>query len=91
MHIAVAKGAKAGESFMSYVEYLSANHYVPPDAKDWVDHIRRKGNEANHEIVIMSKADAEELISFCEMLLRLIYEFPAAIRRKASSKPGAAT
>lgn len=89
MHIAVAKGAKANGSFVSYVEYLADNHYVPPDARPWVDHIREKGNEANHEIVISSREDAEELISFSEMLLKVIFEFPAAVKKKAKLPPAA--
>jgi len=87
MHIAVSKGASVGESFISYVEYLADNNYVPPDARDWVDHIRKKGNEANHEIIVMQKEDAEELISFCEMLLKIVFEFPAAARRKTQASP----
>jgi len=46
-----------------------------PDGNDWVDYIRKKSNEANHEIVIMDKEIAEDLISFIEMLLRFIFEF----------------
>jgi Domain of unknown function (DUF4145) len=79
MHVAVEKGAKPGENFISYVEYLSSKNYLPPDGKDWVDHIRKKGNEANHDIVIMSKTEAEELLTFVEMLLKFVYEFPAKI------------
>lgn len=86
MHIAVSKGAKAGDTFAAYVNHLTTNNYVPPDAKDWVDHIRKKGNEANHEIVIMKKDEAEELLSFIEMLLKVIYEFPAASKRKYGPK-----
>ncbi len=82
MHIAVAKGAETGGTFASYVDYLSANHYISADAKEWVDHIRDKGNEANHEIVIMSAEDAKDLLTFCEMLLKTIFEFPAVIRKK---------
>jgi hypothetical protein len=82
MHIAVEKGASQGLSFVKYVEYLAEKNYIPPDAKSWVDHIRTKSNEANHEIVMMSKTDAEELVSFSEMLLKVIYEFPAAIKRR---------
>jgi hypothetical protein len=44
-----------------------------------VDHIRKKGNEANHEIALMTRVDAEELLSFSEMLLKFIYEFPSRI------------
>lgn len=83
MHIAVSTGAKAGLPFIEYVEFFAAHNYIPPGASDWVDHIRRKGNEANHEIVIMSAEDAKDLLNFSEMLLKMIYEFPAAAKRKA--------
>lgn len=86
MHIAVSKGATAGDSFVDYVQFLSDKHYVPVDAKEWVDHIREKGNEANHEIVIMDKETAEDLIRFVEMLLKVIFEFPAAAKR-SKTKP----
>jgi len=80
MHIAVEKGAPEGKSFIEYVEFLSDNHYVPPDGKGWVDYIRKKGNEATHEIVLMKQEDATDLISFTEMLLRFVYEFPSKIK-----------
>ena len=65
-------------------EYLSDKNYVPPDGKGWVDYIRQKGNEANHEIVLMTKEDAEDLINFSEMLLRFVYEFPSKVRPATS-------
>ncbi len=80
MHIAVEKGAPAGNSFMEYVEYLSQKGYIPPHGKGWVDYIRTKGNEANHEINIMTSIDAADLITFSEMLLKFIYEFPAKVQ-----------
>ena len=79
MNIAVTQGAPTGKPFIEYVEYLAANGYVPPNGKGWVDHIRKKGNEATHEIVAMSRQDAEDLISFTEMLLKFIYEFPSGV------------
>lgn len=85
MHIAVAKGDSAGKNFIEYVEYLSARGYVPPDAKTWVDCIRTKSNEANHEIVIMSEEEAKDLILFVEMLLKLVYEFPASSKKYAAA------
>ena len=83
MNIAVSQGAKEGQNFFSYVDYLADNGFVPPNGRAWVDHIRKKGNEANHEIILMGQEDAEELISFAEMLLKFIYEFPMKV-------PGAA-
>ena len=68
------------------MQHLADNHYIPPDAKEWVDHIREKGNEANHEIAIMESDDAELLLSFIQMLLKIIYEFPTTIKELTSSK-----
>ncbi len=79
MNIAVSLGAKAGEPFVFYVQFLASNGYVPPNGKGWVDHIRKKGNEATHEIVLMQQPDSEDLIGFTEMLLKFIYEFPARV------------
>lgn len=79
MNIAVAQSAPTGQSFIQYVEYLANNGYVPPNGKAWVDHIRKKGNEANHEIKLMGESDSQELLSFVEMLLKFIYEFPAKL------------
>jgi hypothetical protein len=79
MHIAVEKGAKTGLGFIDYVDYLAQKNYIPPDGRLWVDYIRTKSNEANHEIVIMTSQDANDLITFAEMLLRLVYEFKQRI------------
>jgi hypothetical protein len=82
MNIGVAQGADPGKSFFYYVEHLATQGYVPPNGRGWVDHIRTKGNEANHEIILMTKADAEELISLAEMLLKFVYEFPSRVPAK---------
>jgi hypothetical protein len=79
MNIAVSKGAEEGLSFVEYVDYLAAKGYVPPDGADWVDHIRKKGNEATHQIAIMKREDAEDLITFVEALLRFIFEYPGMV------------
>ena len=76
MHIAVEKGAEEKKSFKEYVDYLDEGGHLPADSKQWVDHIRNQGNEANHEIVPKGENDAKNLVEFIEMLLKLIYEFP---------------
>ncbi|MCK9426373.1 MAG: DUF4145 domain-containing protein [Ignavibacteriaceae bacterium] len=77
MHLAVEKGAAPGQSFVSYIDFLESGHYFPPNGRPWVDKIRQKGNEANHEIIIVNKDEAKELLLFVEFLLRFIYEFPS--------------
>ncbi len=79
MHIAVERKAEEGKSFQHYIDYLDANHYIPAGAKAWVDQIRAKGNEANHEIKINTRAEGEEIVDFTEMLLKVIYEYPSRV------------
>lgn len=82
MHIAVSLGDKSGRGFIEYVEWLAVNNHIPANAKGWVDHIRKKGNEANHEIILMRREDAKDLLEFSEMLLKVTYEFPSRINAK---------
>ncbi len=79
MHIAVEKGAEENNTFAFYIKYLADNHYAPPGSEAWVAKIKNSGNEANHEIKIMTKDEAEELVTFVQMLLTFIYEFPKKI------------
>ena len=79
MNIAVEQGAEENKKFIEYVDFLSERGFIPPNGRHWVDHIRKRGNEATHEISLMTKQDAEELIKFIEKLLKFIYEFPNAI------------
>jgi len=81
MNIAVSKGAKENLKFVQYVKFLSDNNFVPPDGKAWVEHIKNKGNDANHKIEIVSKEDGEELLYFTEMLLTFIYAVPARFKK----------
>ena len=76
MNIAVQQGAQENQPFHAYVTYLDEKGFVPPNGKKWVDAIRKKGNEANHEIELMSEKDARNIVRFSEMLLRFIYEMP---------------
>jgi hypothetical protein len=79
MNVAVQEGAEEDKNFQFYVNYLESNNYLPPKGKGWVDKIRKKGNEATHEIAPMSLQDATELIGFVEMLLTFVYEFPGMV------------
>jgi Domain of unknown function (DUF4145) len=83
MNVAVANGAPEGKHFIEYIEYLAKNGYVPPKGGGWIDHIRKRGNEATHEIALMERNDAEELLVFVEMLLKFVFEFPARVPETA--------
>ncbi len=82
MHIAVDNGAKEGLSFAQYVGWLNDAHYIPPNGATWVDEVRKRSNEQNHEIALATREDATQLLDFIEMLLRFAYEFPARVCRK---------
>ena len=77
MHISVNCGANEGENFVYYVNYLDENGYISKNCKKWVDIIRKKGNEANHEIQIFSESEAKQIIKFIEIMISVIYEMPS--------------
>jgi hypothetical protein len=83
--IAVAQGALKGKSFLEYVEFLADRNYVPPNGRMWIHYIRTKGSEAVHDLSLMTEEDANNLITFVEMLLRFIYEFPARVSSACAS------
>lgn len=87
MHVAVDQGAPQGRNFFQYVEFLASEGYVPRNGRSWVDHIRTRGNEANHEIVVMTQSDASALVRFTEMLLKFVYELPSLVPELAEEAP----
>lgn len=84
MYIAVHKMAPPDQTFKQYVTYLADNHYVPPDCKAMLDHIKDLGNSANHDIRVFTRDEALEALEFTAALLKFMFEFPAqvAARRK---------
>ncbi len=76
MNLAVQHKADENKNFTYYVDFLIDNGYVPPKGKEWVDAIRKRGNEANHEISLMNLKDAQLILHFTEALLRFNYELP---------------
>ncbi|EHF02467.1 hypothetical protein HMPREF1008_00872 [Olsenella sp. oral taxon 809 str. F0356] len=79
MHVAVEQGAEPNKSFATYVGHLDENHWIPPNGREWVDKLRSYGNEATHEIKVMSEEEAVQLLDFAEMLLKFVYEFPSKL------------
>ncbi len=65
------------DKFVQAIEWLDANGYLPPGAKDsWVDFIRKRANEENHEIVLITQQEAEKLVELTWHLLKHIYDLP---------------
>jgi hypothetical protein len=65
-----------GKRFVQYVDYLTRKIFAPDAGQVWLNRIREQGNSATHELGVQTQADAMLLLSFVEMLLRLLYEFP---------------
>lgn len=85
MNLAVQHGAKKKETFAYYVDFLDGMSYIPPQGKQWVDKIRKRGNEANHEITLMNIKDAQLMLHFTGALLHFNYELTSMLA--AADKP----
>jgi len=76
MNVAVHHDAKENLKFKCYVDFLYNQNIIPKNSKNWVDFIRKTGNEANHEIPLVSKEDATYVFEFTAYLLEMVYEKP---------------
>lgn len=76
MHIAVEQGAKPGESFLNYCDYLKDQNIVAKPQHAIVDRIRKAGNEENHEIRRATEDEAADLLDLVTVLIKCIYFMP---------------
>lgn len=80
MNLAAEHGAPEGKTFVDYINHLQAQNCLPPNGREWADKIRTIGNEATHSISPKSEDEAKVLLTFSEMLLRFLYEYPAQFK-----------
>ena len=73
MHIAVAQGAAENQPFDVCLEFLIQRNIVPPRGMGWVETIRRRGDIATHEIPQLARSDADQFMTYIELLLRFTY------------------
>lgn len=74
MNLAVEEGAKEGDSFAHYVDYLCDNGFVHRRQHEQAKKIQRLGNDANHKIESRTKDDAMELLNLVQLILINNYE-----------------
>jgi hypothetical protein len=84
MHVAVDKGAKPGQNFVTYVDHLEKPGYLTPPMKPWVDLIRKRANIATHELPATDQKHAIMTLEFTAQLLRLVYEMSYLVSMYAS-------
>jgi hypothetical protein len=82
VNIALSKGARKGLKFAEYVHYLLDKGYVPPEGKRLIGPIRERWDNAPPapSIEIIKKGEAETLLSFTEILLKHVFEFPGSVQ-----------
>lgn len=79
MSIAVNLGAKENQNFAEYVKFLDDGGYITKTSRNWVDLIRTIGNKATHDLDVSTQEEAEKVLTVCEMILKINYEYPSEI------------
>lgn len=72
-------------SFAKYIEWLEANQHIPKKGRVWVDWIRSRGNQENHELVRASSQEADRMISFVHALLLWNYVLEAEYQESSTT------
>lgn len=83
-YVALERGADTDHTFNYYVKYLYKNKYLPKDCKDWIDHISKLKIDPE-KILTMDKDDASDLVTFTELLLRIIYGSSLRLKKRKSA------
>jgi hypothetical protein len=78
-HVAVQKGAGDDVTFVGYVDSLENNQHTTASMREWVDHLRKQGNIAVHDLKMMSSDECAKTLKFMHTLLHLVYELPAEL------------
>ncbi len=89
MHVACDKGAKEGQTFVSYLDYLEKEGYVTPAMRNWVKLIKDHGNESTHRLETPDQGRAAGTLLFTVQLLRTIYEMSHIAAQFATPPPSA--
>ncbi|MGN7977422.1 DUF4145 domain-containing protein [Microbacterium sp. 22195] len=80
LHVAVGFGLAAknergrAPDFAEAIAHLETEGLITRRMKPWVDRIRQVGNSATHELPAITEAEASDVASFTEQLLKLAYE-----------------
>ncbi len=73
MNIAVDHGAEKNQQFQIYVEYIQKENLVSKSATELLKKIKNIGNDANHEIPQVSKAQANLILQLTNEVINQIY------------------
>lgn len=88
MYVAVEKGAKENETFVSYIDYLENKGFITPPMKEWVGLIKEHGGKAAHLLEGTDEKRAESTVMFTAELLRLVYEMDFMAKKYTKKKNG---
>ena len=75
MNFAVENGAKEGDSFHNYVQWLCKEGYVHKLNHKQAEAIKKLGNKSNHKIESINKEDCLNIFNFVVHFLKSNYEF----------------
>lgn len=98
LHVAVGFGLPEkndrgrAPDFAQAIDHLEEEGLITRRMKPWVDRIRVIGNSATHDLPMITEAEASDVATFTEQLLKLAYEMDhMMIKSDAEADDDAAT
>jgi hypothetical protein len=79
----------SGGSLMKEIDDLASKGLIPPVVKEWAHELRVLGNEAAHPMPGakgISEKDAKQMVRFLRVLLTLLQDLPADIKKYRGEK-----
>ena len=73
-----------GHNLKREIDDLASTGILPPNMKDWSDHVRELGNDSAHPNLGQDPTnpqDARDIVSFLDFLLKYLYALPHQIQQ----------
>lgn len=81
IHIAHDLGSPGKQTFNEAITWMNDNQHIPKNGLHVVKHIKDKGNEATHELVLSTAAEAGTLLMLVHRLVLFNYEFETLVEK----------
>lgn len=66
---------------ISLFNFILITNLISAPSIEWVDKIRKLGNQTNHELVENTAEEAKNILTFTAMILVTIYEYPVKAKK----------
>ncbi|HLO98472.1 MAG TPA: DUF4145 domain-containing protein [Fimbriimonas sp.] len=80
-------GTKRDDTFQNHLKALYDSELLAKGQRDWIDSIKDSAGKGIHDLEIIKRDEAESIFEFTQMMLKIMYDYPARKPAPRSKAP----